>query len=67
MCKSPGDGLTQEEIVDYVGKNVDEYHMKFVIFCTDFCIENKLLVKDKNQYNYRVTLLGKESISSQYS
>jgi hypothetical protein len=66
VCKSLGDGLTQEEIADYVGKNVDEYDTKFVIFCTDFCIEDKLLVKDKNLYNYRVTLPGKEFISSQY-
>jgi hypothetical protein len=67
VCESLGDGLTQEEIADHVGKNVVEYDMKFVIFCTDFCTENKLLVKIKNLEKYHVTLLGKEFISSQHS
>jgi hypothetical protein len=39
VCKSLGDGLTQEEIADYVGKNVDEYDVKFVIFCTNFVLK----------------------------
>jgi hypothetical protein len=64
---SLGDGLTQEEIADLVGKNVVEYDMKFVIFRTDFCTENKFLVKDKNLEKYHVILLGKEFISSQHS
>jgi hypothetical protein len=65
VCNKLSDGLTHQEICSYLPIN-DDYEKEFLLFCSDFGMENEWLTKQDNEDRYYLTTSGRKFVSSQF-
>jgi hypothetical protein len=66
VCNKLSDGLTHQEICSYLPIN-DDYEKEFLLFCSDFGIENSWLTKQDDEDRYYLTTTGRDFVSSHFS
>jgi hypothetical protein len=65
ICTKINDGMTEEEIFNYA-ESGDVLSREFISFCIGFSVENKWLVRKKQNDNYSLTSLGRDFVSTQF-